>query len=348
MVNLKIFDSPGARYFIYGWGFLISVYLLIAGIWLDSITPPKCPNSSLRTGTRAMIVLGVVLTVIFASFWGCNSYCNVVDPTVINGPMMGLLVIGFIFAVVFTSMALSAVKSSYMPPPPNNCATKNNSGDCQTNPNCSWDNLNQQCSFTNSTPCITSSYATTVLGILIAFEVFTILAMSFIGIVKWKLRGAPQREAKQKADEAIIQKEAVKVKKEDKDRKDEEKKAKDEEAQAKAEKELEAEQKREEEKAKAAAEVEAKSPAARLKKQRELQTRARKNIQAKKLERAEEQLLALMENQQELITQGRTRQASAMDGTIKAKENEINKLQGVQQSYRGMWANQPVMEYDSD
>lgn len=222
MVNIKIFDSPGARYFVYGWGFLMSVFILIAGIWLDSITPAKCPNSSLRTGTRAMIVSGVVLTVIFASFWGCNSFCNVVDPTVINGWMMFLLFLGFTMALIYTSMALNAVKSSYMPSPPNNkCMTKNQA-DCQTDPNCNWDGISEKCNF-NNPPCITNSYATTVLGILVAFEVFTIIMLLFITFVKWKMRGAPQREAKQKSDEEVLKKEKEKVKKEDvenKERKD--------------------------------------------------------------------------------------------------------------------------------
>jgi hypothetical protein len=344
--------SKRLRYTFYTLGSIISVVLLLLGILLDANIPVDCTSDNLRTGARALIVLGVILTVIHVSFWVCHKFCDIVDVDVINGWTVLMLFVVYVTAFSYCIQTLVAISSAKKAPPtPNKCLSKNQVN-CQADPNCGWQSDTEQCYF-NTAKCLsTNSYTNQFLIITTCFVGAMMLFTIYILYLKVTTAGAVDAKAKEKADEKELEEtkkkqddQEKKTKAEEKEKADKEEANKQKKADDAAQKKAEADAKKAADDAKKAAELAANSPAARLAKAQAARAAANKILADKKLDTAREQLLGLMNEQEKYINKNRTREAQSMALRIKAKEKEIailqyggmNRLQygGFQQQFGG-------------
>lgn len=203
----------------YGFSLLISIGVLVLGIWVQSLIPDGCNSDKLRSGARALITLGTIMSVLNLSVFLCSKYCNIKEPENTSTFMLFLMLISYIVTIVYLIQTISGVKGAQFPAPlPNKCTTYSDEKDCDADKLCWWNKDTEICNYRLKSCIPNNKTILAVLGVLVALVVvMVVITIAFIYFKTKKDKSGPSK--KEIADKERIERE--KKEQEERDLKDE-------------------------------------------------------------------------------------------------------------------------------
>lgn len=199
----------------YGFSLLISIGVLVLGLWVESLIPEGCISDKLRSGARALITIGTIMSVLNLSVFLCSAYCEIEDPEDTSTFMLLLMLVSYIVAIVYLAQTMGGIKGAVFPAPtPNRCTTYNQEKNCEDDKLCEWNKDTELCDYKLKSCIPNNKTILAVLGVLIALVVVMVLITIVFLYYKTKKEKTGPSE-KEIADEEVIKEQSIREREEE-------------------------------------------------------------------------------------------------------------------------------------